>query len=608
MNTLKLSTRLIAILKVGLVFLLVQSIQISAHGTKHPSRYIATDGQDTGDCTNSQRPCASIAYAVGLSSKGDQILVAEGEYSSAGMDAFYLLSGLVKIQAGYSKNDNFHKQDSLKNPTTFYGVPPEYRETMQAMGFKVITDSKANEIKLSKTELDLLNNFQQLNSSSQTVTECTNGFAAEFECDGLLLQSRVPSSLLNSASPSLNDIWGFVDLNDDKEYAIVGLTNGTAVVDVSDPANPITKGHVSGLSSTWRDMKVYQSWNAALNRYQSYAYVTTEAGQGLQIIDLTDLPSSISLASTLTDFTRAHNIYIANIDYSTGVANEGMTAYIYVAGTNLSNGAFRVYDLVDPTAPVLVTSAPTGSGYVHDVTTFTITDQRTAQCAAGHNPCELLVDFNEKTVDIWDMTDKIAPTIISSTGYANSGYTHSGWWSEDKMFIFIQDELDERDTGSNTTLRTLDISDLTAPFVSNIHTGPTQAIDHNGFAVGNKYYMSNYRRGLTVYDITDPNQPLITGFFDTYPQPSENTASFAGAWGVYPFLPSGNILISDSSYGLFVVKEAENSTTPPVTPPVTPPTTPTNNGGNGGGSTGLPLLVLAVGLLLYRRRITLLKA
>lgn len=169
------------------------------------------------------------------------------------------------------------------------------------------------------------------------------------------------------------------------------------------------------------------------------------------------------------------------------------------------------------------------------------------------------------------------------------------------MFIFIQDELDERNTGSNSTLRTLDISDLTAPFISNTHTGDTQAIDHNGFTVGNKYYMSNYRRGLTVYNITDPNQPEITGFFDTYPQPSENTATFAGAWGVYPFLPSANILISDSSYGLFVVKEAPNVGAPPAPAP-TPTPTPTNSGGNGGGSTGLPLLILAVAVLLYRRR------
>jgi len=585
-----------------IIALLLQSALLSAHGTKHPSRYIAVDGQDKGDCTDANNPCKSIAYAVELSSKGDKILVAGGEYSSTGMDAFYLLSGLVEIEAGYSKIDNFNKRDTLQNQTVFYGVPAQYREKIQAMGFRTITDIKSEDIKISKAELSLLNNFQQLNSSSQSHSDCDNGFAAEFECSGLFLQSRIPSSLLNSASPSLNDVWGFVDLNDNKEYAIAGLTNGTVVVDVTDPTNPVIKGFVSGLSSTWRDMKVYQYWDPDLNRYQAYAYVTTEAGQGLQIIDLTELPTQIFLAATINDFSSAHNIYIANVNYSTGVVNEGTTAFIYVAGTNLGNGGFRVYDLTNPTSPSLVTPAPVGSGYVHDLTTFTIIDDRTNQCADGHNPCELLIDFNESTVDIWDMTDKTTPFKISSTGYTNLGYTHSGWWSEDKMFIFIQDELDERNTGSDTTLRTLDISDLTNPFVSNVHLGTTQAIDHNGFTVGNKYYMSNYRRGLTVYDITNPNQPIISSFFDTYPQPSENNATFAGAWGTYPFLPSGNILISDSSYGLFVVKEgADVNPPPPPPPPVVPPPVPVADSGSSGGSAGFPLLIMAFGLLLYRR-------
>ena len=583
---------LLTFIKLVALLMLLQSFVLSAHGTVHPTRFIATDGENNSDCSDPHNPCASITYAVELSSKGDKIYLAGGEYFSTGMDLFYLLSGLVSIEAGYSKTDHFQKRNVNKNTTVFYGVPAQYREKLQAMGFNVVTDAKALDIKISTTEIKLLADFERINKSAQSYTACTNGFAADFECNGLALQSRLPSSILHSSSPSLNDVWGFVDLNDNREYAIVGLTNGTTVIDVTDPTTPVNKGFVSGLTSTWRDLKVFQFWDAANNRYQAYAYVTTEARQGLQIIDLGDLPNSISLAAAITDFSRAHNIYIANVDYSTGLTIEGMTPFIYVAGSNLSNGAFRVYDLTDPEAPALVSSAPTGSGYVHDVTTFTITDSRTNQCAEAHNPCELLVDFNESTVDIWDMTDKQLPFLISRTGYPNAGYTHSGWWSQDKQFIFIQDELDEKNTGSNTLLRTLDISDLFAPFVSNIYTGPTQAIDHNGFTVGNRYYMSNYRRGLTVFDISNPNQPREISFFDTYPNPSANNATFAGAWGTYPFLPSGNILITDSSYGLFIVKDAPNVNEPP------PSTTPSNS--SGGGSGEMPLLMFLALLLFVR--------
>jgi len=587
-----------------LLFLVVsaQSMMILAHGTKHPTRFLAPDGNNEGDCTDSHNPCASLAYAVELSSKGDKILLASGEYFSSGEDVFYLLSGLVDIEAGYSKDDHYQNQNSTKNTTVFYGVPTEYREKVRKMGFGAVSDTKAKDIKLSAKETKLLNEFQSMNKTSQTFTACNNGLAGNFPCNGIDLQARMTPADLHSSSPSLNDVWGFVDLNDNKEYAIVGLTNGTVIIDVTNPTTPVEIGYISGINSVWRDLKVYQYFDTPNNRYQAYAYVTTEANQGLQIIDLGDLPNSVSLVNTTNDFSTAHNIYIANIDYATGIALEGMTPYIYIAGSDQSRGAFRVYDLTDPSSPTLATSAPTGSGYVHDLTTFNITDSRTAQCAAGHNPCELLVDFNETTVDIWDLTDKAAPFLISSTGYDNASYTHSGWWTEDKMFVFIQDELDEQRWGFNTTLRTLDISDLRAPFVSNVFTGSTKAIDHNGFTVGNKYYMSNYRRGMTVFDITDPNQPSEERYFDTYPSPSANTATFAGAWGVYPFLPSGNILVTDVSYGLFILKASAGSPTPPPTnPPTTPPTTPPASGPvvSSGSMEFIILLVLGFGL---RRR------
>ena len=94
-----------------------------AHGTEHPTRFIATDGIDNGDCTDSHNPCRSLTYVVELSSKGDTLRIAKGEYTSTGMDVFYLLSGLVKIEAGYSREDHFQKRDTKANQTTFYGVP-----------------------------------------------------------------------------------------------------------------------------------------------------------------------------------------------------------------------------------------------------------------------------------------------------------------------------------------------------------------------------------------------------------------------------------------------------------------------------------------------------
>jgi choice-of-anchor B domain-containing protein len=235
------------------------------------------------------------------------------------------------------------------------------------------------------------------------------------------------------------------------------------------------------------------------------------------------------------------------------VALPGLQPFLYIQGSNLSGGAFRTLDLSNPTAPAEVTAPPRRAQYAHDASSFVLRGARAAQCAAGHDPCEVYVDFNENTVDLWDTTDKAAPVQLSSTPYPGSGYTHSGWPTQDTLFLFIQDELDESSFGVNTQLRTLDISQLSAPFVSNIWTGPTAAIDHNGYVKGGAYYMSNYRRGLTILDIADPNDPQERAFFDTYP--GNDNAFFNGAWGVYPYLPSGTIVVSDIERGLFVLRE-----------------------------------------------------
>ena len=102
-------------------------------------------------------------------------------------------------------------------------------------------------------------------------------------------------------------------------------------------------------------------------------------------------------------------------------------------------------------------------------------------------------------------------------------------------------------------MRAFSLADLTAPVLAGTWTGPTKAIDHNGFVRGNRYYMSNYARGLTILDISDPANAVSAGRFDTYP--SSDNVGFPGAWGIYPFLPSGTLLISDIDTGLYVLAD-----------------------------------------------------
>ncbi len=558
------------------VFLAIPALSVQAHGGAHPIRYVSAKGVDDGVCNKASAPCRSIAYAVNQSSKGDKIHVAEGEYQVKGLDIFFLLSDMVELKGGYSSN--FKTKDMNKNLTTIKGIPASYRKKLANRGFRLLQDSKDEDIQLSINDKKLLRTYEKITSKVEGPFECVNGTAGTYECHNIDLQSHIPLDEFNIRPFSASDIWGFVDLNNQKEYAIIGLQNGTAVVDVSDPTAPVEVGAISGITSTWQDIKVYQYFDNTASEYKAYAYVTTEAGtQGIQVLDLTDLPNQVTIAATITEFSTAHNVYLANTNYADGTALTGMTPYLYIEGSNKNGGAFRVFNLNDPINPALEAAPPAGTGYVHDATSLVITDSRTDDCVNGHNPCELFIDFNEQTVDIWDVTDLTSPTMLSQTGYAQSGYTHSGWWSEDKLTIFIQDELDERDFGLNTTLRALDISDLKAPQMTGTYTGQTAAIDHNGFTVGDYYYMSNYRRGLSVIDVSDPSNMRDVALFDTFSIPVENSPNFNGAWGVFPFLPSGNILISDIEYGLFVVKLNENDGAFP---------SGTGDGGDGGDGDG----------------------
>ena len=83
---------------------------------------------------------------------------------------------------------------------------------------------------------------------------------------------------------------------------------------------------------------------------------------------------------------------------------------------------------------------------------------------------------------------------------------------------------------------------------------------HNPFIIGDLVYVSYYEDGVQVFDISDPMAPQQVAYFDTWLDNTEyNTTQ--GCWGVYPFLPSGRIIASDSSNGLFLLELDESVNT-----------------------------------------------
>ncbi len=83
---------------------------------------------------------------------------------------------------------------------------------------------------------------------------CSGGMAGDFACSGLSLRKRVPNDAIGGGEG--NDIWGWADAQTGNEYALMGLTNGTAFVDVTDPDNPVFLGHLASntTEAAWRDI------------------------------------------------------------------------------------------------------------------------------------------------------------------------------------------------------------------------------------------------------------------------------------------------------------------------------------------------------------------
>jgi hypothetical protein len=87
--------------------------------------------------------------------------------------------------------------------------------------------------------------------------------------------------------------------------------------------------------------------------------------------------------------------------------------------------------------------------------------------------------------------------------------------------------------------------------IDRIQNSPGQGvIPHNAHVRGNHLISSYYSDGIVVHDITYPDNMVKVAEFDTYPT---QTSGFDGCWGVYPFLPSGNLLASDITEGLFII-------------------------------------------------------
>ena len=361
---------------------------------------------------------------------------------------------------------------------------------------------------------------------------CVNGLAAGlYPCDNIDLYATMGVNQVGGGD--MNDIWGWTDPLDGKEYVLLGRTNGTAFIDISNPTSPVYLGNLNTntVSSLWRDIKVYGN----------YAFIVSEAGgHGMQVFDLTKLrnvtnpPVNFSADAVYTGFGNAHNIVI----------NEA-TARAYGVGTNTASGGLHIVDISNPLNPTILGTF-SQDGYTHDAQVVTYIGPD-----AQYQGKEIAFACNENTITIVDVDDPTDATLISTEGYSGSAYTHQGWLTEDHKYFVVGDELDEQQSGVNTRTYFFNVEDLNNPFLAGTYTATTSAIDHNLYIKDGIAYQSNYRAGLRLLDVSNAPNAEEVGFFDLYP--SSDAASFNGTWSNYPYFASGVVAVSHIEEGLFLL-------------------------------------------------------
>ena len=303
-----------------------------------------------------------------------------------------------------------------------------------------------------------------------------------------------------------SDITGFYQ--DGREFAVIGLQNSTAFVDITDPYNPFETGRIDGSNSIWRDLKY---WNR-------HVYIGTEAEDGIKIVSVDNLNQPV-LVNTITDMLTSHNIHV------------DLDGYLYVVGADIYD--VWIYSLDDPVNPVLVGTWNTE--YCHDIEVY----NNKLYCAGIYTGNFHIVDVSDKTNPI---------TLASHFTGINGISTHDVAVTEDEQYLFTGDE------NLSGHIKVWDISDYNnINLVDEYYTPEYEThTSHNLYVRPGTDYMiiSYYADGTRVVDISDPTNLEEIAYYDM----SDIEGLYVSNWGTYAYLPSGHIISSDIEQGLFVLE------------------------------------------------------
>lgn len=315
-----------------------------------------------------------------------------------------------------------------------------------------------------------------------------------------------PSTAHNN---TYNEVWGFEQ--NGKEYGVIGSTMGTHIFDVTDKNNIMPVDFVPGKAQGG------QIIHRDFHDYNGYLYMVSDEGaSSLQIADLSYLPDSVSVVYDSDQlFVRSHNIFI-----------DTLHAKLYVC-----SGDLYVYSLTNPINPTYFTTIDLPS-HAHDL----YVRDDTAYVNAGPDG-----------LYIYNASVPNPQPLNTLSVYPQKGYNHSGWLTDDGNTYIFADETHGKQ------MKVLDVSDLNNLTIRSTFMTMTDpnSIPHNQIIKDNFLYSAQYFDGFYIYDISDPDNVVEVGNYDTSTQPVDGS-KYEGAWGTYPLLKDGKVLVSDMQNGFYV--------------------------------------------------------
>lgn len=391
-------------------------------------------------------------------------------------------------------------------------------------------------------------------SGGGTAVACQGGMAGIYPCDRVDLISFTPKEALGATitESKVTNPWGWTDPETGKEYVMMGMQEGVAFVDISQPLTPTYLGilpthYLMAPLSEYRDMKVYQNYAFIIADYPSQ--------NGLQIFDLTTLrhittPTVFSETAHYDGIRDGHHIYIHQ-----------ETGYVYIPRRSSGDCATgtTMINIQDPLHPTSAGCFAAG-GVASDV-----------NCVIYHGPDadyqgrEICTVGSDDNLMVGDVTSKTAPVMLSLVTYPSASRIHSARFTEDQRYIITADMEDEHHHGYNTRIYIWDATDLDNIPTPTFYTGPTTGSDHMVWIQGDFAYISNLGAGVRILDLRRLSEGVVTpaAYFDNYPV-SNAPGHYHGTWAVYPYFESGVLVMSDREEGLFLLRPLLHQTFLPV--------------------------------------------